>query len=79
MTSREEVASKPLVLNKKNKLNSGLKKTTYSPHLNLIEILWRFIKYEWLEIDAYSCWKTLVADFEKIIKEFGVNYVINFV
>jgi len=47
--------------------------------LNLIEILWRFIKYEWLEIDAYSCWKTLVADLEKIIKEFGVNYVINFV
>ncbi|MBC6474539.1 MAG: IS630 family transposase, partial [Hormoscilla sp. GM102CHS1] len=52
---------------------------TYSPHLNLIEIFWRFIKYEWLQIDAYSCWKTLVADLEKIIKEFGVNYVINFV
>jgi len=52
---------------------------TYSPHLNLIEIWWRFIKYEWLEIDAYSCWKTLVASVEKILKEFGENYVINFV
>jgi hypothetical protein len=25
---------------------------TYSPHLNLIKILWRFIKYEWMPIDA---------------------------
>lgn len=27
---------------------------TYSPELNIIEILWRFIKYHWLQIDAYS-------------------------
>jgi transposase len=27
---------------------------SYSPELNLIEILWRFIKYEWIEIDAYK-------------------------
>ena len=27
---------------------------TYSPQLNIIEILWRFIKYEWLNIDAYE-------------------------
>ena len=52
---------------------------TYSPQLNLIEILWRFIKYEWLEIDAYSRWENLVASGEKILKEFGENYVINFV
>ncbi len=32
----------------------------YSPKLNLIEILWRFRKYEWLEIDAYSSWQNLV-------------------
>jgi len=51
----------------------------YSPELNLIEILWRFIKYEWIEIDAYSCWKTFVASVEKILREFGQNYVINFV
>ena len=52
---------------------------TYSPQLNLIEILWRFLKYEWLEIDAYSSWENLVASVEKILKEFGENYVINFV
>ena len=51
----------------------------YSPELNLIEILWRFIKYEWIEIDAYSCWKTFVASVEKILREFGQNYVIDFV
>ena len=51
---------------------------TYSPELNLIEILWRFIKYEWLEINAYSSWQALVSCVEKILKEFGDNYVINF-
>jgi transposase len=52
---------------------------SYSPELNLIEILWRFIKYHWLEIDAYSSWQALVSSVEKILKEFGENYVINFV
>jgi transposase len=52
---------------------------TYSPHLNLIEILWRFIKYEWIPIDAYKDWKTFVTSVEKILREFGENYVINFV
>ena len=52
---------------------------SYSPELNLIEILWRFIKYEWIEISAYKSWGTFVTSVEKILKEFGENYVINFV
>jgi transposase len=52
---------------------------SYSPQLNLIEILWRFIKYEWIEIDAYKSWKTFVEAVEKILKYFGETYVINFV
>jgi transposase len=52
---------------------------SYSPQLNLIEILWQFIKYEWIEINAYSSWTTFVTSVEKILKEFGKNYVINFV
>ena len=52
---------------------------SYSPHLNLIEILWRFIKYKWIEIDADRNWQTFVASVEKILREFGKNYVINFV
>jgi transposase len=51
---------------------------SYSPELNLIEILWRFIKYEWIGIDAYADWQTFVATVEKILREFGENYVINF-
>jgi len=39
--------------------------TPYSPQLNLIEILWRFIKYKWIDIDAYSSWETFVASVEK--------------
>ncbi len=52
---------------------------SYSPELNLIEILWRFIKYEWIGIDAYQSWESFVASVEKILREFGKNYVINFV
>jgi transposase len=52
---------------------------SYSPELNMIEILWRFIKYEWIEIDAYSSWNTFVESIEKILSKFGKNYVINFV
>ena len=52
---------------------------SYSPQLNLIEILWRFIKYEWIEISAYQSWQSLVNYVEKVLKEFGENYVINFV
>jgi transposase len=52
---------------------------TYSPELNLIEILWRFIKYQWIEIDAYQNWQIFVASVENILREFGKNYVINFV
>jgi hypothetical protein len=52
---------------------------SYSPQLNLIEILWRFIKYEWIEISAYRNWQSLVQYVEKVLKEFGENYVINFV
>ena len=52
---------------------------SYSPELNLIETLWRFIKYEWIEISAYRCWQSLVEYVEKVLKNFGEEYVINFV
>lgn len=51
---------------------------TYSPQLNLIEILWRFIKYEWLDFLAYENWKTLVASIEEILRNVGKEYKINF-
>lgn len=51
----------------------------YSPQLNLIEILWRFIKYEWMEVSAYQSWQKLVEYVERVLREFGKTYVINFV
>ena len=44
---------------------------TYSPELNIIEILWRFIKYEWLNIDAYESWKSFVKAVEDVLQGVG--------
>ena len=51
---------------------------TYSPELNLIEILWRFMKYEWIELSVYESWIDLVEYVEKVLVGFGSEYVINF-
>ena len=50
----------------------------YSPELNQIEILWRFIKYEWLDKAAYQSWESLVEAVEKVLVGFGQEFVINF-
>jgi len=46
--------------------------------LNLIEILWRFIKYEWIEFWAYTDFSSLIQYVEGVIKGFGDQYKINF-
>jgi transposase len=51
----------------------------YSPKYNLIEILWKFIKYEWIEITAYDNWSSLLKYLKKVLDNFGKDYVINFV
>ena len=51
----------------------------YSPKENLIEILWKFIKYEWIEIDAYQNLKSLLNYLKKVLDNFGQEYAINFV
>jgi len=50
----------------------------YSPELNLIEILWRFMKYEWIEISAYDSWLNLKNYVKKVVSLIGTEYVINF-
>lgn len=50
----------------------------YSPELNLIEILWRFIKYYWLPFSAYASFKHLCQAVEDILTHFGTYYTINF-
>lgn len=51
---------------------------TYSPELNIIEILWRFIKYEWINLDAYQSYEKLKTEVERILKNVGGQYRINF-
>ena len=51
---------------------------TYSPHLNLIEHLWRFMKYEWLNFNIYDNWGNLVKYVEDVAENFGTKYTINF-
>lgn len=63
-----------------NKLNLDIfYLPTYSPHLNLIEILWRFMKYEWIEFSAYDSLKNLSDYIDNVAIEFGEKYTINFV
>jgi transposase len=50
----------------------------YSPQLNLIEILWRKIKYEWLPNSAYKNFKLLEAELREILFSYGKNYRIKF-
>ena len=51
---------------------------TYSPHLNPIEILWRKIKYEWLNYEDIQTQKQLDQRLEDILRNFGKEHRINF-
>ena len=48
--------------------------STYSPELNLIEILWRKMKYEWLPFSAYTSFQKLTECVEKILVNLGSQY-----
>ena len=50
----------------------------YSPELNLIEILWRRIKYTWLPFSAYACLNALSKALETILSHVGSAYQITF-
>ena len=50
----------------------------YSPELNLIEILWRHIKYRWLPFSAYQCLNALIEALENILSNVGSKYQITF-
>lgn len=53
--------------------------SAYSPELNLIEILWRKIKYEWLPLTAYESFSTLKDYVHKVLSGYGSEYRIIFV
>jgi len=51
---------------------------TYSPDLHCRETLWRFIKYEWIEFDAYKSWTHVVSYGENVLQNDGEKYKIIF-
>ena len=50
----------------------------YSPHLNLIETLWRNIKYRWLKPGDYASWEILKDALQNILNSVGDDYKIDF-
>jgi transposase len=51
----------------------------YSPELNIIEIVWRKIKYEWLSFSSYDSFKSLETNLFEILANIEGKYHINFV
>ena len=51
---------------------------SYSPELNLIEILWRKIKYEWMPFSAYESFQSLQENLFEILANIGKTYTIEF-
>jgi transposase len=45
----------------------------YSPELNLIEILWRKIKYEWLPLSAYLSFDLLKKALASVLKQLDIG------
>lgn len=52
---------------------------TYSPELNIIEIVWRKIKYEWLHFDAYTSYSKLKDELFNVLANIGITHKIEFV
>lgn len=50
----------------------------YSPQLNIIEMLWKFIKYHWMEMNAYQSYATMKEYVQKMLDEYGSKRVIDF-
>lgn len=50
----------------------------YSPQLNIIETLWRFMKYVWIEYSAFLSWENLMKYIQKIFHGYGKSYQIDF-
>lgn len=50
----------------------------YRPELNLIEILWRFMKYHWIPFSAYMSLQCLLQSLEDSLQRFGTDYAIAF-
>lgn len=52
--------------------------SAYSPELNLIEILWRQMKYLWLPMNAYLSFDRLCDEVNRLLGGYGTDHAINF-
>lgn len=50
----------------------------YCPHLNVIETLWRQVKYRWLAPEAYRDFATLCQSVTDILAQVGTKYRLSF-
>jgi len=50
----------------------------YSPQLNPIEILWKFMKYHWIDFDAYLSFENLQNYVDMVLANYGSLFEINF-
>ncbi|MCP4488530.1 MAG: IS630 family transposase [Gammaproteobacteria bacterium] len=50
----------------------------YAPELNVIEILWKKIKYEWIPFSAYESFEKLESELCNILKNIGTEFFVNF-
>ncbi|NJO17597.1 MAG: transposase [Thioploca sp.] len=67
-----------LISGKRKVLSSAHYPLIYSPELNRIEILWRFIKYSWLPVLVYLSFNNLVRAVENILRQFGSQLVTTY-
>jgi transposase len=51
---------------------------TYSPHLNIAEILWKKLKYEWLQVGDYRDKDTLHSAIRRLLDQVGKSLKIAF-
>ena len=51
---------------------------TYSPELNLIEILWQKAKYEWINILSIMNFKNFEQEVKRVFDSVGQEYMISF-
>ena len=50
----------------------------YSPHLNIVETLWKRLKYSWLKARDYANKETLHTAVNAILQAVGTTYRIDF-
>ena len=46
--------------------------------VNIIEIVWRKIKYEWMPFSAYESFRNLKESLFDILANIGKSYTVNF-